>query len=464
MKAKGAHRDLKAALAFLLPNFLGFVVFTAGPVCFSLVVAFSDWDLARPGPVGWIGFGNFAEMFADQEFWLYFINTGYLMLGMPITIAASLFLAILLTQRLGGIVAYRTMFYLPTFTSGVALMILWKALYSPDFGPVNGLISAALKGLGWLGRVVPVEVFMGGSLLMLALAAMMLARTLRKFVRSWRAGDLGLIAAILPAAAAVLPTAWGAWQARWLGWPRWVMPAAAAAVVIGLGWRPRRDDEARTAPRRAGRPWALEGFGGALVGSVGSGIVQLLLVGLCFGLYGICAGRIEGAKPPLWLISTKSLMGLQVEQVGVSAEMWGIGAREALMIMGIWIGIGGNNMLLYIAALTNIPQELYEAAQIDGAGKWAMFRNVTWPQLAPTTFFIVVMSCIGGLQGGFQQARVMTQGGPAGTTTTLAYYIYTKAFEEFQIGYASAVAWVLFSIIFVVTMVNWKFGAKELSY
>jgi multiple sugar transport system permease protein len=89
---------------------------------------------------------------------------------------------------------------------------------------------------------------------------------------------------------------------------------------------------------------------------------------------------------------------------------------------------------------------------------------VTWPQLAPTTFFIVVMSMIGGLQGGFEQARVMTQGGPAGTTTTLAYYIYTKAFEEFQIGYASAVSWVLFAVIFAVTLINWKFGSKELNY
>jgi multiple sugar transport system permease protein len=121
-------------------------------------------------------------------------------------------------------------------------------------------------------------------------------------------------------------------------------------------------------------------------------------------------------------------------------------------------------MLLYLAALTNVPQELTEAAELDGAGRWQVFRNVTWPQLAPTTFFIVVMSFIGGLQGGFEQARVMTGGGPAGTTTTLSYYIYTKAFEQFQIGYASAVSWVLFAIIFAVTLINWKFGNKEVNY
>lgn len=312
--------DFRAAMVFLLPNFLGFVTFTVGPVLFSLFISFSNWNLQRTIPFQWTGFGNFLELLHDPSFWLYFVNTGYLMLGMPLSIAGSLFLAILLSQRLRGIVAYRTLFYLPTFTSGVAIMILWKALLNPDFGPINAAINGAL--------------------------------------------DL-------------------------------------------------------------------------------------------FHLHG-------GA--PAWLLSTKNLLGLEVEQVRTAAGQWGLGARDALIMMGIWIGIGGNNMLLYLAGLSNLSQELVEAAQLDGAGPWAIFRSVTWPQLAPTTFFIVVMSFIGGLQGGFEQARVMTGGGPAGTTTTIAYYIYTKAFEEFQIGYASALSWVLFSIIFVVTIINWRLGNKELSY
>lgn len=318
-KAK-ATDERTIAWLFLLPNFLGFAVFTAGPVLFSLVVSFSNWNLQRTVPFGWIGFGNFVELMHDTQFWLYFINTLYLMLGMPIAIAGSLALAVLLSQRLRGIVVYRTLFYLPSITSGVALMILWKALYNPDFGPINAAINAVSEALGLK------------------------------------------------------------------------------------------------------------------------------------------------VKAPEWLLSTANLLGLEVEQVRVSVKQFGLGARDALIIMGIWIAIGGNNMLLYLAALTNVPQELIEAAQLDGAGKWSVFRNVTWPQLAPTTFFIVVMSFIGGLQGGFEQARVMTGGGPAGTTTTLTYYIYTKAFEEFQIGYASAISWILFAIIFVVTLVNWKFGAKEVSY
>jgi len=95
-------------------------------------------------------------------------------------------------------------------------------------------------------------------------------------------------------------------------------------------------------------------------------------------------------------------------------------------------------MLLYLAGISDIPEELYEAAEIDGAGRCAKFRYVTWPQLAPTTFFIVIMGFIAGLQGGFEQARVLTWGGPANTTMTLSYYIFIKGFEEFQIGYASA--------------------------
>jgi len=74
------------------------------------------------------------------------------------------------------------------------------------------------------------------------------------------------------------------------------------------------------------------------------------------------------------------------------------------------------------------------------------------------TFFITIMSIIGGLQGGFDQARVMTNGGPAGSTTTLAYYIYTKAFQDLDMGYAAAISWVLFLVVFVATALNWKFG------
>ena len=85
---------------------------------------------------------------------------------------------------------------------------------------------------------------------------------------------------------------------------------------------------------------------------------------------------------------------------------------------------------------------------------------MTWPQLSSVTFFILVMSIMGGLQGGFETARVMTNGGPAGSTTTLAYYIYNEGFATGRLGYASAVSWTLFAMVFGVTIFNWKFGNK----
>ena len=137
-------------------------------------------------------------------------------------------------------------------------------------------------------------------------------------------------------------------------------------------------------------------------------------------------------------------------------------AKPALIIMFVWAAAGGMNMILYLAGLQNIPLELYEAAEIDGAGWWARLRRITIPQLAPTTFFIFVTSVIGGLQGGFEAAYVMTQGGPEGSTTFVSYYIYMTAYQQLDIGYAAAISMVLFALIFAVTLVNWRFGGRRL--
>jgi multiple sugar transport system permease protein len=284
----------------------------------------------------------------DTRFWYYFYNTLFMMMGLPLAVAGALCLAMLLNKELPlgpwreripgalvcmglallcfvlgfgigweniglfaglvwlfaaagflfNIVTFRTIFYLPQFTSGVAVYILWKSLYRPETGPINMGLEAGFDALG-----------------------------------------LALI-------------------------------------------------------------------------------------------------------PPSWL-----------------AEIaW---AKPAILAMGVWIVIGGQNMLLYLAALSNVPQELLDAAEVDGAGHWQRFRHVTWPQLAPTTFFITVVSVIGGLQGGFEQARVMTAGGPAGSTTALSYYIYNKMFQDLDMGYAAAISWVLFAFIFVATALNWRFGRDQ---
>lgn len=164
---------------------------------------------------------------------------------------------------------------------------------------------------------------------------------------------------------------------------------------------------------------------------------------------------------PGWLTSTKSLLGFLPWPTYFNNGGFGLGAREAIMLMGIWAAIGGNNLILFLAGLGNIPPELNEAAQIDGAGPWQRFRHITWPQLAPTTFFIVIISLIGGLQGGFEQARMMTNGGPAGTTTTLSYYIYLQGFERLDLGYGSAIAWVLFVVVFGLTLLLWRRRGRD---
>jgi multiple sugar transport system permease protein len=159
---------------------------------------------------------------------------------------------------------------------------------------------------------------------------------------------------------------------------------------------------------------------------------------------------------PGWLTSTKSLLGFLPWPAHFNNGGFGVGAREAIMFMGFWAAIGGNNLILFLAGLSSIPPELNEAAEMDGATAWQRFRHITWPQLAPTTFFIVIIALIGGLQGGFEQARMMTNGGPAGTTTTLSYYIYLQGFERLDLGYGSAVAWILFLLVFGLTLLQWR--------
>lgn len=297
-------RNNLAALAFLAPNLAGFVVFTSIPVMAAFALSFFSWDLFNPPR--FVGLANYVDLLGwhreegrtaanDPDFWQYLGNTLFLMLVIPINMAGSMFLAIVLNQKLQCRAFFRTVFFLPTVCAGVGIMLLWRWIYDPDFGLFNNLLS-----------------------------------------------------------------------------------------LIG----------------------------------------------------------IEG---PLWLKSYQL-------------------AKPALMLMALWTGIGGTNMILYLAGLQGISPELYEAAEIDGAGSWSKFIHITYPMLMPTSFFIFITSMIAGFQGGFEMAYVMTQGGPAGATTTVSYYIYNHAFQYFNMGYASAIAVVLFVIVLLVTLVNWRFGGKRVQY
>ena len=139
-------------------------------------------------------------------------------------------------------------------------------------------------------------------------------------------------------------------------------------------------------------------------------------------------------------------------------------SKPSLMIMGLWIAMGGYNMILFVAALQGVPKELYEAAEIDGADSWHKFWSVTWPMISPTTFFIAIMAVIGGFQGGFMQAYVMTGGGPERSTTTLEYLIYNHLYSWQHVGYAASIAWFVFVIVFLITLFNWRFGGRLVQY
>jgi multiple sugar transport system permease protein len=127
-------------------------------------------------------------------------------------------------------------------------------------------------------------------------------------------------------------------------------------------------------------------------------------------------------------------------------------AMSAIIAMSIWRGLG-YNMVIYLAGLQGIPDHLYEAAIIDGATPWQRFRSITWPLLKPTTAFILVVSVIGASQV-FAQVYVMTNGGPNNATTVIVHQVFQNAFSFMKMGYASAMAFVLFGIIFVMSLIN----------
>jgi multiple sugar transport system permease protein len=178
---------------------------------------------------------------------------------------------------------------------------------------------------------------------------------------------------------------------------------------------------------------SVKGFLTGIAGWFQGSFVSDALVGLA---------NIAATRPPNWL----------------GDPAW---SKPALILTGMW-GFG-YSMLLYLAALQSIPEDLYEAARIDGASAWTQFWKITWPMLSFVNFFIIIMSVIGGFQA-FGIQYVMTQGGPAGSTTTIVYYIYRNAFEWFKMGYASAIAWVLFGIIFALTIIQWNMRKRMGEY
>ncbi len=273
------------------PWIVGFLVFTGGPILFSIMVSFADYDILRPAT--WTGLDNYARMFiGDDLFAVAVQNTLFMMIGIPLGMALSLGIALLLNVEVRGVALWRTFFYLPSIVPAVASSILWIWIFNPQAGLLNDFIRA-------------------------------------------------------------------------------------------------------------------------------------------FG--------VEG---PNWLQDPRT-------------------SKPALILMGLW-GAGGG-MVVWIAGLKGISESYYEAARIDGATTWQQFRHITLPMISPYIFFNLVMGVIGTLQV-FSQAFIMTQGGPVNSTLFYAYHLFNHAFRYLNMGYASALAWVLVIVVFALTVVQMRLSKKWVHY
>ena len=152
-------------------------------------------------------------------------------------------------------------------------------------------------------------------------------------------------------------------------------------------------------------------------------------------------------------------------RIGLNREGWLTDpdiAMFSVIIFSIWKSLG-SNVVIYLAALQGVPQHLYEAARIDGAGRWGQFRYITLPMVSPTTFFMLIMGLIGAFQV-FEQIMIMTGGGPMRATYVVYMYMYDYAFRYSEMGYAAAVGYIMAIIIFILTVINMKVSGKFVHY
>lgn len=288
---------------FLMPYGVVFSIFVLLPVLYGFYISLHKWHILAPKPE-FIGLRNYKLVLSDDLFRIAFARTAfYVAMVVPLGNALSLLLAVGLNQNYRGTTFYKVAFYLPVVMSVSVIAILWRWLYSAEFGIINHYLSQ-IASLGH--QIAP---------------------------------------AISPAAL----------KPQWLNSPATAMPAIA--------------------------------------------------------------------------------------------------------LMSIWWGAGGN-MLIYFAGLKNVPRELLEAAEIDGAGPWRRFWTVSWPLLRPTTLFCLVMSVIASFQV-FGQTYILTGGGPYYSTLTIILYMYQQGFGLYQLGYAAAVGYLLFGTLLICTLIQFKLLAVK---
>lgn len=287
-------REAVEGYLFALPWIIGLVVFFGGPLLASMFLSFTNYDIV--GTPHFTGLDNYAKAFFDDKLFWPSMGRTFLYAGIvvPTSLAGSLFLAILLNQKLLGTNIFRTVFFVPHLTPIVAVAVIWSWLLHPNLGPVNGYLEMiGINGPGWF----------------------------------------------------------------------------------------------------TDRQWAL----------------------------------------------------------------------PATVLVSIWMQLGGNAMLIFLAGLQGVPVELYEAADLDGASGWTKFRHVTLPLISPTIFFNLVLGIIAAMKV-FGLAFVTTAGGPAYATWFFALHIYHQAFEFYRLGYGSALAWLFAVVLIVFTVIQLQLSRRWVYY
>ena len=190
------------------------------------------------------------------------------------------------------------------------------------------------------------------------------------------------------------------------------------------------------------------------------------MVGLFRTLFYLPVLSSTVATATLWFWILNPQLGLLngiLELFGISGKAWLYDSKLAMfsiVLMSLWAGFGGN-MMIFLAGLKGIPPIYYEAAKIEGASKWQMFTKITMPSITKTTFLVSTMLIIGTFQV-FDQAFVLTKGGPGNATITIVYYVYNNGFKNLDMGYASSISLVLFAIILVMTVINSKINKADI--
>jgi len=168
----------------------------------------------------------------------------------------------------------------------------------------------------------------------------------------------------------------------------------------------------------------------------------------------------------LWILNPQyGLINSSIAYLGVQGPLWLLDpdwSKPSMVLMSLW-SIGGGRMLVFLAALQGIPQHLYEVVEMDGGGWWAKFKNVTVPMISPVIFLWTILEVIFSLQV-FVEAYVMTKGGPLNSTLFYNLYLYNRAFEDFDMGYASALAWLLLLITLGITALQFRLSKKWVHY